>query len=56
MSEPRIVRKCPRCGDVQLVPLSERPRLEEYFHCSKCGFVGHERGTDPEEDKRDEDS
>lgn len=56
MSEPRIVRKCPRCGDVQLVPLSERPRLEEYFHCAKCGFVGQERETDPEGTKIDEDS
>jgi len=56
MSEPRIVRKCPKCGDVQLVPLSERPRLEEYFHCLKCGFVGPERETDPDAARSDEDS
>ena len=55
MSEPRIVRKCPKCGDVQLVPLSERPRLDEYFHCSKCGYVGQERG-DSEEGRSDEES
>lgn len=56
MSEPRIVRKCPRCGDIQLVPLSERPRLEEYFHCAKCGFVGQEREPDPEDKEPGKDS
>lgn len=56
MSEPRIVRKCPKCGDVQLVPLSEMPRLDEYFHCSKCGFVGQEREADSEKKPGDEDS
>jgi len=56
MSEPRIARKCPRCGDVVLIPLSERPLLEEYFHCSKCGFVGPERESDPGLDEDDEGS
>lgn len=45
MSEPRIARRCPQCGDVQLIPLSERTALEGYFHCSKCGFVEPERET-----------
>ena len=38
MSEPRIARKCPQCGEVFLVPLSDRALVEEFFRCSKCGF------------------
>jgi ribosomal protein S27AE len=38
MSEPRIAKKCPRCGEVFLVPLSDRALVEEFFRCSKCGY------------------
>jgi len=54
MSEPRIARKCPQCGDVRLIPLSERAALEGYFHCSKCGFVEPEREPPPPGGRRDE--
>jgi predicted Zn finger-like uncharacterized protein len=38
MSEPKIARKCPQCGEVYLVPLSDRALAEEYFRCAKCGY------------------
>ena len=38
MSEPKIARKCPQCGEVYLVPLTERALVEEYFRCAKCGY------------------
>jgi len=53
MSEPRIARKCPQCGEVFLVPLSDRALVEEFFRCSKCGYsepIGEaEAGEPPEE-------
>jgi predicted RNA-binding Zn-ribbon protein involved in translation (DUF1610 family) len=39
MSEPRIAKKCPRCGEVILVPLIDRALVEEFFRCSKCGYA-----------------
>jgi len=38
MSEPRIAKKCPQCGEVFLVPLADRALVEEFFRCSKCGY------------------
>ena len=38
MSEPKIARKCPQCGEVYLVPLVDRALAEEYFRCVKCGY------------------
>ena len=55
MSEPRIARKCPQCGEVHLVPLSERAALEGYFHCPKCGFVEPEREPPPPRDDQEPD-
>ncbi len=39
MSEPRISVKCTKCGEVTLIPLSEKAILEDYFRCPKCGNV-----------------
>ena len=39
MSEPRISVKCSKCGEVTLIPLSEKAILEDYFRCPKCGNV-----------------
>lgn len=55
ISEPRIARKCPRCGEVFLVPLSERALLEGYFHCSKCGYVEYGRDRSQDEEKKGDD-
>ena len=53
MSEPKIVRKCPQCGEVYLVPLSDRALAEEYFRCARCGYsepVGDREPDRPPED------
>ena len=47
MSEPRIAVKCSKCGEITLVPLSERAILEDYFRCSKCGNVDFPREKPP---------
>ncbi|HKB70210.1 MAG TPA: hypothetical protein VKH46_05150 [Thermoanaerobaculia bacterium] len=46
MSEPRIAKKCPQCGELYLVPLIDRALVEEFFRCSKCGYS--EPVADPE--------
>ena len=47
MSEPRIAKKCPQCGEVYLVPLVDRALVEEFFRCSKCGYSEPVRDPDP---------
>jgi predicted Zn finger-like uncharacterized protein len=54
MSEPRIARKCPKCGEVFLVPLSDRALAEEYFRCSKCGYSEPASDRDPRDPPREE--
>jgi predicted RNA-binding Zn-ribbon protein involved in translation (DUF1610 family) len=56
MSEPRIAKKCPQCGEVYLVPLVDRALVEEFFRCSKCGYSEPppDRRREPPEGGRDE--
>jgi ribosomal protein S27AE len=53
MSEPKIARKCPRCGEVFLVPLVDRALVEEFFRCTKCGYA--EPPPDPHREPPDRD-
>ena len=48
MSEPKIVRRCPQCGETVLIPLVDRGMLE-FFVCPKCNYQGEpaERGGRP---------
>jgi predicted RNA-binding Zn-ribbon protein involved in translation (DUF1610 family) len=55
ISEPRIAKKCPGCGEVFLIPLIERALFESYFRCSKCGFTEqHEPEFDPDKPDQNE--
>lgn len=37
MSEPRILMKCPECGESYLIPVVDSAAAEASFRCRLCG-------------------
>jgi DNA-directed RNA polymerase subunit RPC12/RpoP len=61
MSEPRILMRCPECGEAYLIPVVDSAAAEASFRCRVCsrtvGLIGlhpddaaRKRGEPPSED------